>query len=314
MSADVAVDGGQSGLRVGLVDRGSIVRVVGADGFSYRPAADAVSEDAQVLIAAVKSLGVQVGRLVLGLTNAPAAAGERQRLADAVRIGVDARQVGLTSDMVTAHSGALAGADGVVVSAGTGAVCFGVIGEHRVRSDGFGYLLGDEGSGFAVGRAGLRAALRAGEGRGPQTTLVASMGRAFAHVPDFPHGLYRRPHPVEEIAGFAREVARAADEGDRVARVIWSRAVDGLVNSVASVIERCHASSSGSGVPLSYTGGLFTVIDHVLTPFVNRLARVCPAAAVQAPAGDALAGAARLLDEGAERYGELVTHSTGAGR
>ncbi len=313
MSADVAVDGGQSGLRVGLVEGGTFVRVVAAEGFSYRPSADAVHQDAQVLVAAVKSLDVPVGRLVLGLTNAPATAGERRRLADAVRAGLGAGPVSVTSDMVTAHNGALAGADGVVVAAGTGAVCFGVTGTHRVRSDGLGYLLGDDGSGFAVGREGLRAALRAREGRGPQTTLVASMGRAFAHVPDFPHGLYRRPHPVEEIAGFARDVARAADDGDRVARAIWSMAVDGLVSSVASVIERCRAASFDGRITVSYTGGLFAV-DHLRRPFVHRLARVCRAAVVVEPAGDALAGAARLLDGGAERYGDLITRSSGNAR
>jgi glucosamine kinase len=307
MTADIAVDGGQSGLRIGLVEDGRVRLLDEADGFTYRPGADPIADDAATVVAAVRAVGIEVGRVGLGLTNAPPATADRGRLARAIRVGLGARSAVLAADFVTAHLGALAGADGVVLTAGTGAVCLGVAGGTTVRSDGLGYLLGDDGSGFAVGRAGLRSALRAGEGRGPHTQLEPAMRRRFADVPDFPHGLYRSPRAVERIASFSREVAAAADTGDAVALAIWSAAVDDLVDAVVSVVARCPELAAASVVPVSYAGGLFAVTDHVLRPFTDRLVAALPSARLRPPAGTGLDGAAGLLTERAAGYGDLVT-------
>jgi N-acetylglucosamine kinase-like BadF-type ATPase len=73
----------------------------------------------------------------------------------------------LASDITTSHAGALGGAPGVVVAAGTGAAALALDQEGRSAiCDGWGYLLGDEGSGYAIGRAGLASALREHDGRG----------------------------------------------------------------------------------------------------------------------------------------------------
>ena len=311
MSTDLGVDGGQSGLRIGIVRPDASLEVIERPGFAYRPAADGVGADAAALVDALRAVDARPRRIALGLTNAPARAAERIRLAEAVRDAVGAEAVLVTSDMVSAHAGALGGADGVVVAAGTGAVCFGRSGTDCVRSDGFGYLVGDECSGFAVGRAGLRAALRALEGRGPATALAPAAQRRYADVSDFPHGLYRRPRVVAEIAAFARDVASAADAGDPVARDIWSAAVDRLVDSVHSVVARCPGLAAAADVPVSYGGGLFRVEQHVRRSFAERLPRAVPTARLVAPIGDALAGAVRLLaDDAAAAYGELVNRVT----
>lgn len=309
MSTDVAVDGGQSGLRIALVRSGA-AELHRRDGFRYAPAHDPAAADAGALVDVLRPLVAHARRVVLGLTNAPAHAAERTRLANTVRAGLAAEDVLVTSDMVTAHCGALAGADGVVVAAGTGAVSLARSASGHARSDGFGYLLGDEGSGFAVGRAGLRAALQAMEGRGPTTVLVTAARERYADVPDFPHGLYRRPGLVEDVAAFARDVAAAADAHDAVALAIWTRAAERLVESVRSVVARCPGLADAQPVPVSYSGGLFSVDQHLLRPFAERLPRVVPQADLRAPAGDALAGAVRLLAGDADGYRDLVTRVT----
>jgi len=309
MRSDLAVDGGQSGLRVAVVERHEVVRTVRTEGFRYAAAADGVAHDADALVASLKGVAAQPRRVVLGLTNAPGTPDGRVRLAEAVRQAIGAEDVLVTGDMVAAHAGALGGADGVVVAAGTGAVAFGRRGTAHARSDGFGYLLGDDGSGFAVGRDGLRAALRALEGRGPATSLVAAMRERFADVPDFPHALYRRPDVVEVIAGFSPDVATAADTGDAVARAIWSDAVEALVRSVSSVVARCPGLVESGNFPVSFTGGLFAVDRHLRQPFERRLPVVVTGAVPTPPLGDALAGAVHLL-RGDPGYGELVGRST----
>ncbi|MYS50866.1 ATPase, partial [Streptomyces sp. SID6013] len=77
------------------------------------------------------------------------------------------------SDAVTAHAGALGGRAGVVLAIGTGSVAVGIGADGTyARVDGWGPLLGDDGSGARIGTAGLRAALRAHDGRGPATALL----------------------------------------------------------------------------------------------------------------------------------------------
>jgi N-acetylglucosamine kinase-like BadF-type ATPase len=66
----------------------------------------------------------------------------------------------VTGDADTAQAGAFLGGPGVVVIAGTGSMAFGRNGERRARAGGHGFLLGDEGSAYWIGRAAARAALR----------------------------------------------------------------------------------------------------------------------------------------------------------
>jgi N-acetylglucosamine kinase-like BadF-type ATPase len=97
-------------------------------------------------------------------------------------------EVHLVNDAVVALAGATAGRPGVVVNAGTGAIAFGVNerGESR-RASGWGHILGDEGSGYDIGRRGIIASLRAHDGRGardqPDVPLVSALrpGRGGGH-------------------------------------------------------------------------------------------------------------------------------------
>ena len=84
------------------------------------------------------------------------------------------RPFSLDTDVVAAHAGAFAGQPGIVLSAGTGAICFGAdeLGE-KYYADGWGPLLGDEGSGYWIGLESLRAVCRSLDGRGPQKCQVA---------------------------------------------------------------------------------------------------------------------------------------------
>jgi glucosamine kinase len=68
--------------------------------------------------------------------------------------------VHVTGDADSARAGAFLGAPGVIVIAGTGSAAFGWNGESSARAGGHGFLLGDEGSAYWIGRAAVRAALR----------------------------------------------------------------------------------------------------------------------------------------------------------
>src|SRR5207247_10758037 len=103
------------------------------------------------------------------------------------RWALDLDRVVIENDAVASLVGGIGRRVGVVTVAGTGSIAFGMNarGERR-RAGGWGYLLGDEGSGYAIRLAGLRAVCRAHDGRGSATALTTLVGREYelASPPD----------------------------------------------------------------------------------------------------------------------------------
>jgi N-acetylglucosamine kinase-like BadF-type ATPase len=125
---------------------------------------------------------------------------ERRALAKSLR-GL-ARRVAVISDAQAALLGALGNRPGVLVLSGTGSILVGYDGRGRwARAGGLGPLIGDEGSGFWLGREWLRATVQA---RNLSRTL------RLVHAPD----------PVAAIAALAPSVLARAQRGDPIARRI----------------------------------------------------------------------------------------------
>ncbi|MCV6971956.1 ATPase, partial [Mycobacterium bohemicum] len=117
-----------------------------------------------------------VDEAIVGAAGALAAPRAARALGEALLAAMGVERVAVTSDAVLAHAGALDGAldgePGVV----TGAVALAIGADGALRTaDGWGPLLGDEGGGAWIGAAGLRAALRAHDGRGPATALLHAL-------------------------------------------------------------------------------------------------------------------------------------------
>jgi N-acetylglucosamine kinase-like BadF-type ATPase len=315
VSTLLAVDGGQTALRMAVVEGGSAVRVGEAPGFSHGSGDNALAIAAAVAEAR-ETLGEigAVERVCLGLTGAPGPPEPRARLAELIASRLDAATVWLGPDMVTAHAGALEGGPGVVVSAGTGAVVLGVAADATAhRADGLGFLLGDDGSGFAIGQAGVRAALRARELRGPATALEDAAMSFFGGLDHLPHRIHSSESAVRDLASFAPEVAAVARGGDELARAIWRDAANNLADTTAAVIRRTFPDAAAGSVPVSHSGRLFGVEDLLLEPFRTALAERSPAARHQPPRGDSLDGAARLVAGGLGRFAGLMHVTEGRG-
>ncbi|HET6740581.1 MAG TPA: BadF/BadG/BcrA/BcrD ATPase family protein [Kribbella sp.] len=290
----IAIDGGQSALRLRVLPGG---RTGSGPGYTHGP--DAVQKLLDAIGAAATEAQVDgsVEVVALGLTGYPQAPGVAERFAADVGALLDADEVRLTQDMVTAHAGALPDGYGVVVAAGTGLVCLAVDRDGTWRKlDGHGYLFGDAGSAFAIGRAGLVAVQRARDGRGPATKL--------ADTALDPVTLYRSSTLVDDVARFAPEVLRCAAEGDPVAHELVVLAA----NDIAETIGAAVAQLAGEGpAPVACVGGLFTGAgEQLLTPVRDAL----PARAQLVPAaGNSLDGAERLATGPTGTYADLiVTH------
>lgn len=81
------------------------------------------------------------------------------------------RYLVIENDARIALAGATGGKPGVVLIAGTGSIALGIDEQGQtIRCGGWGPILGDEGSGYAMGKAALIAVMRDYDGRGPSTT------------------------------------------------------------------------------------------------------------------------------------------------
>lgn len=164
----------------------------------------------------------------------------------------------VTHDMLTALAGATGGRPGIAVNAGTGSFAFGrnAAGD-TARAGGWGFVFGDEGSGFDIARQALRAALRYEEGWGPQTALhSALLDTTGAHdANELLHLFYTPKWPRPRVAALAKLVDRVAMAGDPAAREILVSAAQQLATLAASVSRRLFPP--GEPMLVCYSGGVF---------------------------------------------------------
>lgn len=287
----IAVDLGKTGCRLAAVGPDGERREGGGVGAVGLAAADGVEQVCRAVASAALAAGLGADDrgqvLAVGLVGYHAAATRRAELA--ARLARRwASLVVLAGDVTTTHVGAFGGRPGTVVAAGTGAVALAVDGTGRwaVR-DGWGFLLGDDGSGFAVGRAGLRAALWHVESGGPGSSAVLA-GRArerFGDLASLPAVVHSDSHPARLVASFAEDVVAAARQGDPVSAGIVRDAGRALART-----GRAARDAVGPGLTLCLAGGLAAVGAPLTEAFVEEAGEVVPAQ------GTSLDGATRLAE------------------
>jgi glucosamine kinase len=259
----LAIDGGQSAIRALSTQDADVVEVSGVS-------RDGSTEDRVVdgVVSAWRSLGTPViDRAVLGLTTAPEDPAHADSLAERIGTAVGAAEVWVCDDAVTSHAGALSCGWGVSVTAGTGVACLAVPDRGRPRIiGGHGYLLGDEGGGFWIGREGLRAALRAVEGRASPTVLRDLATERFGVLNRLPVRLHEDPRAVDLIARFATDVFAAAGD-DSVAADIVEKAADELHGVASAAVDIIAPEEAPAKVPVALGGRLLstpTPLRHAL--------------------------------------------------
>jgi N-acetylglucosamine kinase-like BadF-type ATPase len=210
------------------------------------------------------------------------------------RIGYQAKIVVVNDALVALVAGAGEGEGGVVV-AGTGSIAYGRDASGRAaRAGGWGYLLGDEGGGFWIGRAALMAVVRQFDGRGPATLLTPMiLDHLDLSTPkQLIHEIYYRDVHRHTIAGIAGLVQRAMEQHDAIAAEILARAGAELASAAASVIGRLEMR--GRAFPTVLAGGIFRGIPWLAGDVTRRLSEIAPRTAVHRLEVEPAAGAVRL--------------------
>jgi N-acetylglucosamine kinase-like BadF-type ATPase len=187
------------------------------------------------------------------------------------RIGYKARVLVVNDALVALEAGA-PGQPGVVIISGTGSIAYGrnAAGE-AARSGGWGYVLGDEGSGYWIGRAAIRAVLREADQRGPKTALTPMLLEHFgvARSQGLIHEVYHSPLKPAAIGALAKCVQAAFAEGDQAAIGILRSAADELESSALSVARRLGLI----GEPFAFilSGGIFRAVPWLEQELQRRL-------------------------------------------
>jgi len=210
------------------------------------------------------------------------------------RLGFRAKAVIVNDALIALVAGAGTN-PGVVIISGTGSIAYGVSQRGvAARAGGWGPTLGDEGSGYWIGRRALEAVMRAADGRGSHTALTALVLAHFSLAR--PEGLvseiYHQPEGRKAIASLAPLVDQARADGDAAAAEIMTAAADELVRAAASVIARLEMR--GEQFPVMLAGSLLKHSGWLAAGVTQRMAEVAPRSTVAPLLHEPAIGAVRL--------------------
>jgi N-acetylglucosamine kinase-like BadF-type ATPase len=264
-------DGGGTTLRGCLIDEnGEVLAVTSHPPASFPKLKEKIGEPVAALVHDLQTRA--------GLPLAPATAAgfcstgvgrpaEREIVERALREKNIAETIIAESDFMAAHAGAFGGGPGIIVNAGTGVFGFGrTASGENIRVGGWGYLLGDEGSGFAMAQAALIAALKDWDGRGPKTALRPMFEKHFnvASIELIISQIYSSDFDRGKFAELAPLVFEAAGNGDTVAHEIIRQNGRELGHLVRAAQNRGQWHYP---IPLVLTGNLFRRRDLLLPGF-----------------------------------------------
>lgn len=197
-------------------------------------------------------------------------------------------RIDINNDLYIALVGGIQKEYGIATNAGTGAIAIGInhSGETYI-SDGWGYLLGDEGSGFWVGLQAIKAALEDIDNRGKPTSLKRTVKSHFniSKTPELLDVVYSREGrpKVGEIAGLAPAVFEEARAGDSLAMKIIKQAGRKLARTTRAVIEKLRMTNEE--FPLLLTGGIFhaNFREPLINSFEKTLTQFCSTYSMEEP-------------------------------
>ncbi|HSJ23093.1 MAG TPA: BadF/BadG/BcrA/BcrD ATPase family protein [Longimicrobiales bacterium] len=292
----VGIDGGGTRARALLVDAAGseLARLEGPAGIidAADPASGAEVAASLVtgIVGAVAGARLPVRALCCGLAGAGRAP-EREAVRVALVLSGVAEQVMVVGDAEVAMYDAFGDDPGVLVIAGTGSIAWARgSGGVTARVGGWGRLIGDEGSGFAIGAAAVRAVLRALDGRDPETALTAAVLRDSGCARPEDLVSFTARASKAEIAALTPAVFEAVAAGDRAATRIADEAVAALVELVVTAAGRVGLKAPA----VATAGGLIEPGGPLHDRLRTALREAVPAAQVLARTVDAARGAARL--------------------
>lgn len=300
----LAVDAG------GTKTSACLAKRIGADRFEVlgrgrttgaNPLTIGVDQAAEVIADAVglarrdaKLPSTVASRAVLSIAGAadPAIA---EQLIVRLRIHSVAARIAIVSDVLPILACCSEQRAGIALIAGTGSVAEGRSAEGQIlRCGGWGYLLGDDGSGYAIGRAAIRLALENLESVPAESNELSRRVLQVLQVADraeLTKTIYNSPNPRATIASLAVEVAQLAAAEDPAARRILDDAGRDLARLVARTAQQLKLDKRA--LPLAMAGGVLVGSEYLREAVARNLTELDWTCRLQVVA-DPLDGCLRL--------------------
>jgi N-acetylglucosamine kinase-like BadF-type ATPase len=204
----------------------------------------------------------EIDAIVLGTTGggrrSDAEILESQIIKDAKQKSLTINKFKVESDARIALEGAFSGKAGSILIAGTGSIMFGKDSEGEIhRVGGFGRFIGDEGSGYRIGRKGLNAVARFMDGRAKSTKIAGLLAQEFSisSSEQLITEVYRNNF---NIASAAPIVFDAAESGDVTAQKILEDEADELILHIISMKTKLNVSI----LKVSLIGSILTTPNY----------------------------------------------------
>lgn len=237
----LGVDVGASGYRLAVAGGGEADLVcrqvrphIDARGLQLDAVLQGLGDDIRLVAA-----GRPVGSVGVGVAGGAHFTENSELLALTVAGLAGADSAVVIPDWLGGYVGALGLRPGVVLAAGTGAVAVATDLDTRLRrTDGLGHLLGDFGSGAALGQRGLQIATQPEAGRTCESpALRAAMIRRFGGAAELVHRLYGSPDRSALMASFVPDILQAAESGDECASRLVRTAAQELARTLIAAAE-----------------------------------------------------------------------------
>lgn len=310
----IAIDGGGTKTEAVLICNDGTVcaRQLGGASNPHSVGVDQANQTLKDLVAPLLIKAAESGEPLRAVFAGLAGAGRETARAPFVQLlrsllgaGVPVR---VDSDALNCLSSGIGTGDGIVLIAGTGSAAFARRNGAMYQVGGWGHLLGDEGSGYAIGQQALNAVLRAHDGRGGSTELTALICAALkANVYDVLPLLYCEGKQL--IASMAPIVLGCYDAAS-------CRIVSDAASALNEHIEAAALHLADGGVPVVLAGGLFQSQRFTASLIPLLKSRFTPIRPTLPPlygaAVEAAADAGIILNE--QRFAQSYRHITEAVR
>ncbi|MFZ2322679.1 MAG: BadF/BadG/BcrA/BcrD ATPase family protein [Ignavibacteriaceae bacterium] len=214
-----------------------------------------------------------VAAIVLGTTGGgrrnDAELLENQIIKDLTKEGFTINKIRIESDARIALEGAFSGKPGSILIAGTGSIMFGKDAEGQIhRVGGFGRFIGDEGSGYRIGRKGLNAVAREYDGRRKSTKITDLLAQEFSisSPEELITEVYRNNFNIASVAPL---VFNAAESGDKIAQRILENEADELLLHITAMKSKLKVEN----LKVSLIGSLLTTANYFSYLFNEKVVR-----------------------------------------
>jgi len=207
--------------------------------------------------------------------------------------GIHIKSVKIVSDARIALEGAFSGNAGCILIAGTGSILLGKDKNGLIhRNGGFGRMIGDEGSGYSIGRGGLAAAAKELDERGGATLITQLLSKNYniSSAKDLIINVYKNNF---DIASAAEVVLSAAGKNDSKALQILNEEADELLLHINAAMKNMKTKK----LDIAFIGSLIAHKNIYSDMLRRKIADNFPSIKIKEPDNTPVEGAILLAKE-----------------